>query len=55
MLLGLATFLGAVGRIAGGQYTRGIPDRLVFLPINVWIAWLAVLVLKRSSGVPSAR
>jgi hypothetical protein len=48
LVLGVVGILGSLGHMLGMQYEGREPDTLIFLPINIWLGWLAVLLWRRS-------
>ncbi|MBA3652604.1 MAG: hypothetical protein H0W70_00240 [Actinobacteria bacterium] len=50
-VLGVAGVLGSLGLLAGQEYASSAPETVVFLPLNVWLAWLAFLLWR---GAPAA-
>jgi len=44
---------GALALILGQHYEGAVPITIIFLPLNVLIAWLALLILRRGLPAPA--
>ena len=43
VVLGVVLLFSPIGLIAGAHFKGGEPEALVFLPLNIWIGWFALV------------